>query len=78
MVKGLGRADRALVNQHDDEEEQHHDPARVNEDLDGSDEFGLLENEDAGHHQEGCEEKERRMDRVLRDHDGDPRHDREN
>src|SRR5207253_4130511 len=52
-------ADASLVDEHDDEEEQHHDPAGVDEDLDGPDELCLLQEEDAGDQQEGREQEKR-------------------
>ena len=53
MLEGLA-ASRivARVDQHDDEEEEDHDPAGVDEDLHGPDELRLLEDEDAGDEQE--------------------------
>ena len=71
--------DAAQVEQHDDEEEEDHDRAGVDQDLHGGDEVGLEQDEDRGEAEEHDHEPARRRHRVLagdgqeRRHEGDGR-----
>jgi hypothetical protein len=65
------------VHEHDDEQEEHHDPAGIDQDLHRADELRLLEEEDAGHEQEARKQEKSGVDRVLRDDDRDRRPERQ-
>ena len=55
----------AQVEQHDDEDEEHHDGARVDQDLHHGQEVGLGEEEDGGHVEEREHQQQQRVDDVL-------------
>jgi hypothetical protein len=66
------------VHEHDREEEEHHDAARVHEDLHGGEELGVRDHEESRNAEERQEQAERRMNRLSHrdDTDGADRYDR--
>ena len=62
MNLGAGRL--AHVEHHDDEQEQDHHGADVNEDLDGGQEGGAEKDEEGGHLDQGDHEGQRAVNRV--------------
>src|ERR1043165_469592 len=61
------------VDEHDDEEEEDHDAAGVDEHLHGADELGPLDDEEHGDAEEREQEKQRRVHRVAHRDDEDRR-----
>ena len=61
---------RAQIEQHDDEEEQDHDCAGINQHLNHADEESVEHHEKRGQAEKGNDETERARDRVAIDDDG--------
>src|SRR5207244_2695418 len=66
--EGLRLVELVQVDQHDDEEEQHHDAAAVDEGLDQGQELGVPQQEEHGDREEGEEERDRPVHRILERH----------
>jgi hypothetical protein len=68
------------VEQHDHEQEEHHDGARVHDDLDGREEVGLERDEDDGEREQRADERQGCVHRLAQQHHAeraDHHHDRE-
>src|SRR5216110_180332 len=61
----VGRSGAAQVQQHDHEQEQHHDRARVDQDLERGDELRVEQHEQRGQGKQGDDEPQRADDGVL-------------
>src|SRR5882724_5537474 len=65
------------IHEHDDEQEEDHDAAGIDQHLDGGDELRLEQHVDAGHRQEGEHQIDRRMDGAPAADHHEPRQDRD-
>src|SRR6266478_1285689 len=65
----------AHINQHDDEQKQHHHPAHVNQNLHAGDEFSAQQNEERGHRYQRRDKEQRRVHGVASHHGQQPRED---
>ena len=57
--------------QHDHEQDQHDDGARVDDDLHGGEELGVLVEEQHGDAEQRRDQAQRRVHRVAREHDAE-------